>query len=57
MYWIAFVLAALALVIFVAGHFGVQRRWVSTNLGLAFLTAAWVVEIVVQSSGSRVVIH
>lgn len=46
MNWPALILAAVAVVIFVCAYLAVARKWASVALGLAFLTAAWIVELV-----------
>lgn len=46
MNWPALILAIAAIALFLACHFGVQRTWVTTNLGLAFFAAALVVQAV-----------
>lgn len=49
MHWIAAILAAAALLIFGLAHFGVARKWITIPGGLALLTAAWMVQLIVQS--------
>jgi len=43
---IALILAILAIVVFVCAYLAVSRKWANTNLGLAFLAAAWVAELI-----------
>lgn len=49
MHWIAFIVACLALIVFAAAHLGVNRKWATTNLGLALLTAAWMLQLILVS--------
>lgn len=49
MHWIAALLAAAAILIFMLAHFGVRRTWITIPLGLTFLTLAWMVQLIVQS--------
>ncbi len=43
---LALLLAAVAIVLFLANHFAVPRKWATQPLGLAFLTLAIVVQFV-----------
>lgn len=52
MQWFAAVLAVLAIIFFAADY--ITRRWV-VSLGLALLTAAWMVQLIVQSGGHLLV--
>lgn len=56
MHWIAFILMAVALVIFVLAHLGVTRRWVTIPLGLAFATAGLMAHFIIQADGYRVLV-
>jgi len=42
----ALVLAILAIIVFICAYLAVARKWANTNLGLALLAAAWVVQSV-----------
>jgi hypothetical protein len=60
---IAFILGLIAIFCFLLAAYGlpsstpnVARAWHWGWLGLAFLTASWMVELIVQS-GSHVTIH
>jgi uncharacterized membrane protein YGL010W len=46
MNWPALILAVLAVVVLVCCHLGVQRRWATTNAGLALAVTAWIVQSV-----------
>ena len=41
---LAIVLAVLAIIVFVCAYLAVARKWANTNLGLALLASAWVVQ-------------
>jgi hypothetical protein len=56
MHWIPFVLAVVALVIFVAAYFGVSRKWANVALGLAFVTLSWMLVLILATDGGRIVI-
>lgn len=56
MHWLAALLAAAAILIFTLAHFGVARKWITIPGGLALLTAAWMVQVIV-ASGHHFVIH
>lgn len=53
MHIIAFILALVALIIFVADY---MRGKAYLALGLAFLTAAWIAQLILET-GSRLTIH
>jgi len=46
MQWLAAVLAVVAMVIFMLAHFNVPRSWITIPLGLTFLTAAWMIQLI-----------
>lgn len=56
MHWIPFVLMFVAAVIFMLAHLGVTRRWISTNLGLFFVTVGLMAHFIISADGYRVLV-
>jgi len=49
MHWIAAIVATLAVIVFACAYLSVSRKWANTNLGLALLTAAWMIQLILVS--------